>query len=319
MPTEPATPGARTKPDRPPRSSLRTAPASIQAALYVSVMRPRLNAFARAQLWKYRVPPSRLETDDVIQYTIVELLERWATVDEPSKYMFTVAGNYIRRAAREGGRFTGAPVQPSRDIDEAQADDLDRMDISRAVWSSASPTPLTEHAAAAAEVRAGLGTALARLTPAQSQAVRLVDGLDLSRAEAAAAMGVAEGTVSPHRARGLAKLRHLAGHLRGALYVVAGLGVASGLGWLLWRGLHEGANIVARSESVDLLALVITTVTATMPLLLRIAVTLVSVWSRDARRRAVAARRFRLFLVQEPEDIEQSTAGRRRNRRRPVK
>ncbi|WP_431895909.1 sigma factor-like helix-turn-helix DNA-binding protein [Micromonospora haikouensis] len=175
-----------------------------------------------------------------------------------------------------------------------------------------------QHAAAAAEVRAGLGTALARLTPAQSQAVRLVDGLDFSRAEAAAAMGVAEGTVSPHRARGLAKLRHLAGHLRGALYVVAGLGVASGLGWLLWRGLHEGANIVARSESVDLLALVITTVTATMPLLLRIAVTLVSVWGRDARRRADAARRFR-FLVQEPEDIEQSTAGRRRNRRRPVK
>ncbi|MEN3308940.1 MAG: hypothetical protein V7603_5142 [Micromonosporaceae bacterium] len=261
------------------------------------------------------MPPSRLETDDVVQYTIAELLDRWAAVDEPSKYMFTVAGNYIRRAAREGGRFTGAPVQPSRDANEDQADGLDRMDTSRVVWSSASPTPPTEHAVAAAEVRAGLVAALARLTPAQSQAVRLVDGLDFPRAEAAAVMGVAEGTVSPHRARGLAKLRHLAGHLRGALYVVVGLGVvAGGLGWLLWRVLREGVDIAGRSEPADLLALVITTATAAMPLVLRLVAALLSVSTRAPHRRAEAVRLLRI-LIQEPEDTAQNTVGGHRNRR----
>lgn len=306
MSTEPSTPVERTGSACPPAFALRTAPPCVQAALYVSVVRPRLDEFARARLRQYRVPASRLEADDVVQYTIAELLDRWAVVKEPSRYAFTVAGNYVRRVAREGGRFTGGPAKRTGDVDGDQADELDRVDASHLVWSSASPTAPTEHTVAAAEVRADLAAALARLTPAQRQAVGLVDGLGLSRAKAAEVMGVAEGTVSPHRSRGLTKLRHLVGHLRGGLYVVVGLGAAGGLGWLLWWTVREGAAIIGRAERGDLVALAV----AASAMLFH----LVLPWIARTFNWSVGGMFKVGFMV--GRDTERDEAGGRRNRRR---
>jgi RNA polymerase sigma factor (sigma-70 family) len=197
---------------------------------------PRLRAFAHRQLARYGIPSGRLQADDVVNYTIAELLERWYQVHEPHRYMFTVARRFIWRAAREAGRFTGAPTTTGATDD---ANDLDQVDPDRVIWSSA-------RQAQPADVALGniaVGEMYARLSPQQRQAVHLIEVVGASRAETAAAMGVKIGTVSQHRNRGLMKLGKLsASGWFLAAYVLFLLGVPAGLVWLAMRLLHRDAS-----------------------------------------------------------------------------
>ncbi|MFI1996401.1 RNA polymerase sigma factor [Actinoplanes sp. NPDC020271] len=167
-----------------------------------------LLAFAQRQLSKYRIPSGTLQAEDVVQYTFLELFERWIEIRKPEHYMFTVARRYVLRAARERQHFTGAPY------DEVSALEL-----------SVQPATPEEQLVARAQTDQ-IHCELGKLTPRQHHAVRLLVLLGMSRASAAATMQVAEGSLSAHRDRGLEKLRS---GLSGFLAVIIVVAVVFGL------------------------------------------------------------------------------------------
>ncbi|HEV2891783.1 MAG TPA: SigE family RNA polymerase sigma factor [Frankiaceae bacterium] len=119
--------------------------------------------------------------EDVAQVALTKAWRHWrrvCTADDPDRYVRRIVVNEFLRARRrwrEEAPLTGDGVVPSGDDGVAERDALVR--------------------------------ALRRLPPGQRLAVVLRHYLDLSEADAAAAMGCAEGTVKSQASRGLARLR----------------------------------------------------------------------------------------------------------------
>jgi RNA polymerase sigma factor (sigma-70 family) len=124
----------------------------------------------------------RHEAEDIAQEAFVRLLEHWdrlARIADPSAYLYRTAMNLwrsrLRRTAHAAKRIVQAPAGP----DEMAA--IDSTD---------------------AAVRA-----LSHLPPMQRAAICLVDLLDMTSEQAAAALDIRSSTVRVHLARGRKALR----------------------------------------------------------------------------------------------------------------
>jgi RNA polymerase sigma-70 factor (sigma-E family) len=122
--------------------------------------------------------------DDVVQYTFAQLYRHWSRVRPESldAYVRSILVNSVRSRARRNRREIVTSDPP--DSIASDADPGTRLD---------------------------LGRALARLPRRQREVVVLRHLEDLSVAEVAALLGVAEGTVKSQTARGIETLRHLLG------------------------------------------------------------------------------------------------------------
>lgn len=176
-----------------------------------------LRLFAQSLLTKYRVPTGWLQADDVVQYAVAELLGRQCTVQNPEAYLRTVARRFVLRAVREGRRFTVPP---------ADGPAVDQVAGSRTRPVSVQPARPVEDQAETRIAAERVYRELAGLPSQQSRAVYLVQALGMSRAEAAAMMDIAEGTVSSHLSRGLTKLREALGYVLGSFLLVAAVIIA---------------------------------------------------------------------------------------------
>ncbi|MEU4238340.1 sigma-70 family RNA polymerase sigma factor [Actinoplanes sp. NPDC026619] len=195
-------------PGRVGRAAVTVIDSGVSAHDFVQASLSELHCFARSRLKRYDVPSGRMDADDVVQYTVAEVLERWNEINNPRQYMFTVARRYVLRAVYEGQRFTG------------ERPDHDELEDVRGPVASRSSRPADE-AALERIMAEDLHAALRRLTPQQRRAVVLIELGDVSRATAAAEMAVATGAVSAHRDRGLKKLRAILRGQGGALLTAA--------------------------------------------------------------------------------------------------
>lgn len=211
------------------------------AGSFVAINMGRLHSYAQGKLTQYRVPSCRLQADDVVNHTMAEVLERWADIRQPQRYMYVVARRFVLQAAHEVGRFTHDPttVDQSADFDQLAPDEM--------TWTSNRTLPAVEDQACGKVVAQELRAALDVLTEQQRRAVELVDMSRRSRTDSAAAMGVTPGAVSAHRARALKRLRTRVVHLHDAWYgLVVLLIVVAGLTWhWLARRSEPGSGFVS--------------------------------------------------------------------------
>lgn len=138
------------------------------------------------------MPDGIADTDDVVQQVYVELRELWPTVRDPGRFALGAAlWPYIAAQVRELKRRSGIPLhgegvdvpQPGPTMDEEILDqEIDKL------------------------LHNALPDALDQLPEKQRVAVELTVAGGETRTVAAAAIGVAEGTVSSHRCRGLMRL-----------------------------------------------------------------------------------------------------------------
>jgi len=126
------------------------------------------------------------EAEEIAQDAFVKLLERWDRLEgiaDPSAYLYRTAMNLwrsrLRRTAQAAKRITH--VQSSHD----EIDAIDSADL--------------------------VIRALARLSSMQRAAICLVDLLDMTSEQAAAALGIRSSTVRVHLARGRESLRRAEG------------------------------------------------------------------------------------------------------------
>ncbi|GGN74871.1 hypothetical protein GCM10010112_45500 [Actinoplanes lobatus] len=86
--------------------------------------------------------------DDVVNDTFIILMTKWDTIRLPERYMFTVARRIIAKAAREGGRFTGAPRNLDHgERDPGEADQVEGCDQLPTAWAPAHRTARHQPAA----------------------------------------------------------------------------------------------------------------------------------------------------------------------------
>lgn len=157
----------------------------------------KLRPYAERHLRRNVVPPGRLDANDVVQSTWVELNTAKEPIQWADRYAYTVALRTIHRAARESHRSLSY-----------DGTGLDEMHTATPELRWDSPV---ENSVLRRETAREIAVAKIRLTPPQRNAVEGTVERGLSRAEVAADLGVQTGTVSAHRARGLQKLRmHLA-------------------------------------------------------------------------------------------------------------
>ena len=123
----------------------------------------------------------RHEAEDVAQDAFVKVWERWerrGAPDDPTAYLFRTAMNILRNRRRRA-----AVALRHASSQKESADEL-----------------------GAVEARDVVMRALGALTPSQRAALVLMDLLDMSSTEAAAALGVRPSTVRVLAARGRATL-----------------------------------------------------------------------------------------------------------------
>jgi RNA polymerase sigma factor (sigma-70 family) len=175
---------------------------SRAAGAVVETDLPSLRRYARSLLTRYRIPSGWLQPDDVVQYAIAELLEHRSKIDNPEAYVRAVAWRFVLRAAHDRRHVADAPVD----------------DESRSV--SVHPVAPVEDQVETRIVAERVYRELAALPPQQGRAVYLIQAVGTSRAEAAALMGTAEGTVSSHLHRGMTRLRDTLGYVLGSFTAV---------------------------------------------------------------------------------------------------
>ena len=123
----------------------------------------------------------RHEAEEVAQEAFVKVWERWerrGAPDDPTAYLFRTAMNILRNRRRRAAVALRHPAAREESTDELGA----------------------------VEVRDVVMRALATLTRSQRAALVLMDLLDMSSTEAAAALGVRPSTVRVLAARGRATL-----------------------------------------------------------------------------------------------------------------
>ncbi|GAA0538969.1 MULTISPECIES: sigma-70 family RNA polymerase sigma factor [Streptomyces] len=157
-----------------------------------------LRAYAERQLRQNGVPSGRLDADDVVQSTWLELHTATAGIRWADRYAYRVARNAIRRAAREGRRASSTALVSDDETVLGEA----YKTAHEQEWNSP-----VEHRVLQQETASEIAAAKGRLTPLQRGAVEGTVEHGLPRSDVAARMRVRAGTVSAHRARGLSKLR----------------------------------------------------------------------------------------------------------------
>ena len=157
--------------------------------------KPVIRRTARRGLSRARVPGSLATVDDAVQHVYLRRREEWSTVDDPGRFALgAVLKPYIFEQVAELKKRSNTLAQREGDV-------LDQ----------AAPGPNMEDLILEREIDRllldALPDALQTLPDRQRKAVEMTAAGDRSRDEIAAAMGVAAGTVSPHRTRGLKKLK----------------------------------------------------------------------------------------------------------------
>ncbi|MFI1394706.1 sigma-70 family RNA polymerase sigma factor [Streptomyces sp. NPDC020681] len=192
-----------------------------------AVWESRLHRYAERQLRRHDVPAGRLDADDVVQATWVELHTATKPILWADRYAYTVARHLILRAACQGDRFDLS--SPVTDASDESADEY--ATALEQEWDSP-----VEREVLRQETAAEIAAAKDRLTSLQRGAVEGTVEQQLPRAEVAARLGVLVGTVSAHRARGLVKLHaELIAVL--AVYVLGGVLL---VGAIVLTGTKEG-------------------------------------------------------------------------------
>ncbi|GAA4475292.1 RNA polymerase sigma factor [Phytohabitans houttuyneae] len=169
---------------------------------------PLIRRVARSRLSNARVPASLATVDDAAQHVYTKLCEKWPTVEDPGRFALgAVLLPYIFEQVAELKNRSGALALSDDDTPEL-----------------AEPGPTMEDLILEREIdellRAALPDALRTLSDLQRQAIELTLSGEHSRAEVGEAMGVAPGTVSSHRARGLSKLAEILGPIVMAISTV---------------------------------------------------------------------------------------------------
>lgn len=76
----------------------------------------RLRRFVLKRAREFDLPESALNVDDIVQETFVRVMEKWDTVKQPERYLYTVARRLVVEIAKETGRCVAADVDT---LDEA--------------------------------------------------------------------------------------------------------------------------------------------------------------------------------------------------------
>lgn len=151
---------------------------------------------AKGRLRRLNIPESLASADDVTQEVYLNVAERWPAVEHPGKYTLGCAlRTVIRQVHRERLRRLGLL------IDDGQEH------LGEVAAAESSPEDVVLDEIVDAQLQEALPEAWEDLSEREQAAVQLTVLESASRAEAAGAMGVATGTVSSHRTRGLVKLR----------------------------------------------------------------------------------------------------------------
>jgi RNA polymerase sigma-70 factor, ECF subfamily len=132
-----------------------------------------------ASLWL--ITSDRHEAEEIAQDAFVKVWERWerrGAPDDPTAYLFRTAMNIQRNRRRRAAVVLRRTTSPKESADELGA----------------------------VEARDVVMRALGALTPSQRAALVLMDLLDMTSTEAAAALGVRPSTVRVLAARGRAAL-----------------------------------------------------------------------------------------------------------------
>lgn len=129
----------------------------------------------------YLLTGTQHAAEDLLQASLLKLMDRWNNVDDPTRYLYRIMANQrVTIWRRFGSRELLTDVLPMRSV----PDGID-----------------------AVVQRDELLSALDRL-PAKTRAVLVMRyWLDLSEADTAAALGCSVGSVKSQASRGLAKLR----------------------------------------------------------------------------------------------------------------
>ncbi|GAA4933623.1 RNA polymerase sigma factor [Streptomyces coeruleoprunus] len=68
----------------------------------------RLSRYVMRQAEQQGLPESALHVDDVVQETFARAMKNWSTIEQPERYLYTVARNLVREAARTARRCAAA-------------------------------------------------------------------------------------------------------------------------------------------------------------------------------------------------------------------
>jgi RNA polymerase sigma-70 factor (ECF subfamily) len=139
--------------------------------------------------------------DDLVQETYLQALRGWHTFHDgadPKRWLFTICRNTFLRTARRDARYVDAPE-----------DDAELESLAAAVAHGAAQRSGAADALARMDLGPAIDRALARIPAHYRVAVVLVDVEGEGYDEAAAALGVAVGTVRSRLFRGRRLLQDL--------------------------------------------------------------------------------------------------------------
>lgn len=193
MSTEAGLSGRPASDDRPVVPAGRTA---ADLALFWNGYAANIRRYAWHLLDLFDIPKSEADADDITQEVYVALQKKWPEVRHPRAYARSKAEGAVRKAQRIQKRRGHVAHNESGE----RTDDLGTADYVPGPEETLIARQSDE------EIMVAIPKAFDRLTDKEHDAV-ILGARGLSRKEVAAELGVAEGTVSVHRTRGLNKLR----------------------------------------------------------------------------------------------------------------
>jgi RNA polymerase sigma factor (sigma-70 family) len=160
------------------------------AEFYVA-HRPELLRFVRRRCWLARVPPSRVDPEDVVQEVFADAFASWSTIEKPVQWTYVVARRRVGERAEAVRRV----------VDGDPAEVADRQVLFLDEDGRGRDEPF--EAALISEIRAAFLT----LPDRQRDATVLRHVLGLSSAEVAERLGCTPATVDVHVHRGVQAVR----------------------------------------------------------------------------------------------------------------
>jgi RNA polymerase sigma-70 factor (ECF subfamily) len=164
----------------------------------------------------YRLTSDREVAEEVVQETFLTLWNRAETFDPSagslSAWLRTIGRNRaIDRLRAAGRRPRLVALSSSATPDESETQALERVAAAGTVVAGAAQPPGPEQAAAAAELRDAIRTAVAAMTDVERTVILLAYQDELSQAEIADRLAWPLGTVKTRTRRALLRLREALG------------------------------------------------------------------------------------------------------------
>jgi RNA polymerase sigma-70 factor (ECF subfamily) len=164
----------------------------------------------------YRLTSDRGVAEEVVQETFLTLWNRAETFDPSagslSAWLHTIGRNRaIDRLRAAGRRPRLVALSSSAAPDESETQALERVVAAGTVVAGAAQPPGPEQAAAAAELRDAIRTAVAAMTDVERTVILLAYQDELSQAEIADRLAWPLGTVKTRTRRALLRLREALG------------------------------------------------------------------------------------------------------------